>query len=142
MYEKTFWLIGVSLNPDNERVDLYTLFLPGEKDEPLHAENYLLFFSKPQLASKAISLCDNNTDGFGPPPHTVDAICDVATTLYYVAYENTDPDATIIFCLNTLFDLVNSTNLLPPPQYKSQLYAFADHLTFSRDISTFFEEPH
>lgn len=132
------WLIGFSINPDTEYPDLYTLFFPGETDEPLVVEDYIIFFSKPELAAKALKLSAKKEQFLDALPQEVDMVCEIADTLYKVNHQDIDPDATIINCLNILLDLVKAIKLPIPEEYKRVLYTLADHLTFNREISTFY----
>lgn len=136
--DETLSLIGFRVDPDRDHPDVYTLFVIGDKDEPLMSGGYILFFSNPELVDKALKLSDNNnTKQLGPPPQDVDLICDAAKSLYLIECEDIDQSATIINFLNILFDLVKATQLAIPEDYKRVLYGFADHLTFDVEFLTF-----
>ncbi len=132
------WLIGFSINPDTVSPELYTLFFPGEVDKPLLSENYLIFFNTPELATKAFALSDNAKQNFELPSSEVDLVCDIAQSLYLISEADVDSSATILNCLNILLDLVKAIKLPMPPEYQTVLHAFADYLTFSRELSIFF----
>ena len=137
----TLWLIGFYLDPDAERPDIYTLFRPGDEDKPLVSGGYVVFFSELALAPKAAELCDVQiTTPVSLFAEDVDLECYVAESLYLINSQDTDSSATIVNFLNTLFDLVKATQLPMPAEYKRVLYAFADHLTFNREFSTFFAQ--
>jgi|JFJP01.1.fsa_nt_gi hypothetical protein len=135
------WLIGFSLDPDTASPDFYTLIFPGDRDEPLQNEGYLIFFSDPKLASHALTFAQND---YNPTihllPNEIDAVYDVAQTLYLLNQAEIDNEAAIVNCLNIMFDLVRATTLPMPPEYKRLLYALADHLTFERELTPFFEQ--
>lgn len=140
MDKKIAWLIGFSINSNTKKPDVYTLFFPGEIDKPILIENYIIFFSNPDLATKAINLCDNNSENFIPPTGGIDAVCEIALALYYIENKDIDPNATIIYCLNTILDLINAIKFPIPAEYRQMLYNFADHLTFSQEITLFLKE--
>jgi len=136
---ESLWLIGFLLDSDTASPDFYTLMFPGETDEPLQNKSYLIFFSDPQLASHALTFAEND---YNPAIHLlpieIDLVCDAAQMLYLLNHAEIDNEATIINCLNIMFDLVRATTLPMPPEYKQLLYALADHLTFERELTPFF----
>ncbi len=134
------WLIGFLIDPDSESPDLYTLFFPGEVDEPLVVEDYIVFFVKPETAAKALKISDKNETLINSLPKEVDLICEVAGSLYIINYQDIDPDATIVNFLNILLDLIKATGLPMPEDYRRILYTFADHLTFNREVAAFFTD--
>ena len=135
--KEELWLFGFRIDPDRESPDVYTLILHGDKDRPLVADGQIVFFSRLELASSALNLGGIDIEQLGSVPKDVDLLCDLAKTLYLINSENIDPSATILNCLNTVFDLVRATGLSVPIQYKRVLYALADHLTFNREFSNF-----
>ena len=130
------WLIAFHLDPDTEYPNIYTLFVT--EDSPLVSDEYIVFFNEPGLASKAVEMYgDGVKDGL---PQEVDLHCYIAESLYLINSEAVDPSATIINSLNILLDLVKATRLSMPEEYERLLYAFADYLTFDRDLSVFFAQ--
>lgn len=145
MTKKTIDLIGFRVNPDCEEPELYILMICADKDYPLMVEGDIIFFTKPTLGLKAVQLSSNvdlqkiilktmnDVDD-------VDFVVDIAEVLYLISDKNIDDQATIINCLNTLFDLVLCTGIPMPSNYKKLLYNFADHLTFHQEFSSFLEQ--
>ncbi|MFM9263953.1 hypothetical protein [Tychonema sp. BBK16] len=138
--EKLLWLCGFRIDPETEAPNLYTLIAYGEQEPPLVAGGQLVFFSRPELAINALQLCDIDVTTLGMPPTEIDAICDIAETLYLLDAEDIDESDTIVNCLNTLFDLVKAILMPMPTEYKRVLYAFADHLTFEQEFASFLNE--
>ena len=134
---EALWLIGFRINPEREDPEIYTLIAHRDKDRPLVVDNQIVFFTRPELAIKALELADPNIKKLGPPPKDVDLVCDLAETLYLIDSKDIDPSATIINFLNTLFDLVAAIDTPIPSEYKQVLYSFADHLTFNRGYGKF-----
>lgn len=145
MTKETISLIGFRVNPDCEEPELYILMICGDKDYPVMLEDYIIFFARPILGIKAMQL-SSNIDLQKILLKTmndvadVDLVVDIAEVLYLISHENVDNKATIINCLNTLFDLVLCTGIPMPSNYKEVLYNFADHLTFNQEFSSFLEQ--
>ncbi|MDM8526946.1 hypothetical protein QUF58_01935 [Anaerolineales bacterium HSG24] len=134
--EEQAWLVGFSINPTADGPDLYTLIFPGEVDEPLSKDGYLLFFSNPNSAPQFLnSSCELNRSC--QLTGEVDAVYDIAMMLDMLARKDTDTTATIVDGLNILFDLVKASNLSIPPDYQQTLYSLADHTTFNREFASF-----
>lgn len=136
-YEKTLWLIGFRIDPDNVNPQLYTLMIINEKDHPIIVDKQILFFTKPRLADKALELADPDIRKLGPAPKKVDLVCDIAQMLHLVESKKVDPSAFILNCLNTLFDLIRAWKYPMPPEYKRILHKFAGHLTFEKEFESF-----
>jgi hypothetical protein len=138
------YLIGVRLHPDPAGVQLYTLLLMcedarGGKDRPLaDAEDYILWFVEPDLASHAMTLGDA---GFRkhPVPAEVEATYDFPRLFWAVAEGPAAPSGHLAEALNLLLDLVDATGFTLPAAYRKDLHALADHLTFTGDVESFVE---
>lgn len=137
--EKLLWLFGFRIDPDTEVPNLYTLIVYGEQEPPLVAGGQLVFFSRPELAINALQLCDIDVSELEKLPTQIDAICDIAETLYLLDAEDFDESATILNCLNPLLDLVKATLIPMPTEYKRILYDFADHLNIEEEFASFLE---
>lgn len=137
---ETLYLFGFRIDPDKEDPEIYTLFIYGEQERPLVADGYIVFFSRPELALSALKLCEIDTSQLGMPPAEVALVCDIAETLHLIRYKDIDESATILNCLNTVFDLVKAILLPLPNDYKQVLYSFADHLTFEQEFASFFTQ--
>ena len=138
--EKLLWLFGFRIDPDTEEPNLYTLIACGEQELPLVAGGQLVFFTRPELAINALQLCGIDVSELETPPKEIDAICDLAETLYLLDAENVDESDAILDCLNALFHLVKATLIPMPTEYKRMLYAFADYLNFEQEFDSFFVE--
>ena len=137
--EKLLWLFGFRIDPSTEIPNLYTLIVYGEQEPPLVAGGQLVFFTRPELAINALQLCNIDVSELGKPPTQIDAICDIAETLYLLDAEDFDESATILNCLNALFDLVKATLIPMPTEYKRILYDFADHLNIEEEFASFLD---
>lgn len=78
--------------------------------------------------------------GFEPQTFDTDDIfvCDVFETLHLIKYGNNDDNAVIINLLNVLSDVLIATNVHVTERYRALLIAFADHLTFSKNLDEYF----
>ncbi|MBD3885860.1 hypothetical protein IFO70_29550 [Phormidium tenue FACHB-886] len=135
--QETLNLIGFRLDPERETPQVYTLFICNDENQPIVVDEQIVFFSNPELASKALELYGANVGQYNSIPKDVDLVCDLATMLYLITSEDTDPSAIIVNCLNTFDDLVKATELQVPNEYKKVLNAFADHLTFDQEFANF-----
>lgn len=138
--EKLLRLLGFRIDPDTEVPNLYTLIVYGEEEPPLVAGGQLVFFTRPQLAIDALKLCDIDVRELGRPPTQIDAICDIAETLYLLDAEDIDESGIMLNCLNALLNLVKVTLTPMPTKYKRVLYAFADHLNIDEEFASFLAE--
>ena len=138
--EKLLRLLGFRIDPETEVPNLYTLIVYGEPEPPLVAGGQLVFFTRPQLAINALKLCNIEVRELGKPPTQIDAICDIAETLYLLDAEDIDESGIMLNCLNALLNLVKATLTPMPTEYKRVLYAFADHLNIDEEFASFLAE--
>jgi hypothetical protein len=124
------YLVGFRLDPNSEGPQFYTIFaFGGDNERPITTVgDRVVFFTRPELAAKALAIGDPTMQAFGDPPEDLDMLCDLAETLYLVNSEQTDPDKTIVDCLELLDDLVRATRLNMPPVYQQVLADFMEHL--------------
>ena len=59
-------LIGFRLDPNRDNA-VYTLVVYGGKDRPISVRDRIIFFTRPELASRAYELADANVKRLGPP---------------------------------------------------------------------------
>ncbi|SRR6266404_880279 len=137
--EAKVWIIGLRLDPEEVSPTYYTL-VAGEDQRPVVVNEQLVFYTHADLLREAVGLAglDLHIDPAKPP--SPDVICDLAEALYLIESGDEDDSATIVNCLNVLFDLVVATKGTLPTSYRQKLFDFADHLTFNRSVSPFFGE--
>src|SRR5579862_169835 len=122
-------LVGFRLDPRHDSAQFYTLLAEGgENERPLTADGALIFFSRPELAGKALAL-DSELSKLGPPPPEMDTFCDIAQTLHLVNAQDADPEGVILECLLVFDDLVRATRLHMPDRYQGLLTELAARLT-------------
>lgn len=122
-------LVGLRLDPRQEGAQFYTLLaVGGDNERPVVAEDRILFFSRPELASKALAL-DPLLSKVGPAPQHMETFCDVAQTLHLVNGQDADPEGVILECLLIFDDLVRATRLHMPDRYQGLLTELAARLT-------------
>jgi hypothetical protein len=140
---EALYLIGASLHPDAAGPRLYTLLLMhedarGGKDRPLtDADGYILWFREPGFAARAVALGDAGFRKHGAAPADVAATYDFAS-LFWTVSQGTESSGETVEALNLLLDLVDATGFPFPAGYRRDLFALADHMTFSRDVEAFF----
>jgi hypothetical protein len=133
-------LVGFRLNPDSQSPDVFTLVTYGDCDSPVQEDGEILFFTEPALALKAYERYAEDIRAVLPPPTKVDLVCDIPAALWIVESQDRDESATVLNCLNTIFDLVRATGFDWPADYKRVLFSLADYLTFHRDLTPFLDE--
>jgi len=112
----------------------------GDENQPIMVDGSILFFEEPELAPAALELSAADMKHFGSTPDEIAAIYDISEMLQLIQTADIDETATIVDCLNVFDDLLKAVKRPLPPDYKSILYAFADHLTFHREFGTFLEQ--
>jgi hypothetical protein len=122
-------LVGLRVDPNHEGPQFYTLLaVGGENERPLTAEGRILFFTRPQLAAKALAL-DASLARLGPAPEELETFCDLAEALHRVNSQDTDPEGVILDCLLVFDDLVRASRLHMPDRYQGILTELAARLT-------------
>ena len=122
-------LVGFRLDGQHDGPQFYTLLaVGGENERPIMSEERLLFFTRQDLAAKALAL-DQALVKLGPPPADLETFCDIAEALHLVNSQNEDLDGVILDCLLILDDLVRATHLHMPDRYQGLLTELAARLT-------------
>jgi hypothetical protein len=131
-------LVAFRVDASHDGPQLYTLLaVGGENERPLTADEHILFFSHPGLASSALAL-DVNLANLGPAPVEIETFCDVAEALYRVNSQDADPDGVILDCLLVFDDLVRATKLQMPDRYQAILTELAGRLTEGKTLKVIF----
>jgi len=140
------YLVGVRLNATRPGPELYTLLLlhegsiPGD-DRPLTRDGAILWFSKPELAARALLLGDEPFREAQPFLDEVAIVYDIAHAISLIAHADQDDGAVIVNCLNILLDAVSATGFPLLSAHRTVLSALADHTTFSKEIGEFLNDP-
>ncbi len=122
-------MVGFRLDPQHDGPEFYTLLAVGVANErPIMADGRLLFFTRPESASKALAF-DPTLKSLCPPPEQVETFCDVAEALHLVNSQDFDPDGVVLECLLVFDDLVRATRLHMPDRYQGMLTELAARLT-------------
>lgn len=131
-------LVAFRLDGDHDGPQLYTLLaVGGDNERPLTLDGRLLFFSRPELAQKALAL-DQELAKLAPPPTDVETFCDVAEALHLVNSENADPDGVVLECLLVFDDLVRASKLHMPDRYQAILTELTARLTERASLQEIF----
>jgi len=122
-------LLGVRLDAQHDGPQFYTLLaVGGDNERPIMEDGRLLFFTRPELAGKALAL-DPNLSQLGPAPQEIETFCDVAQALHLVNSQDADPEGVILECLLVFDDLVRATQLHMPDRYQGLLTELTARLT-------------
>ena len=121
-------LVGFRLDPRHEGAQFYTLLaVGGDNERPITAGERIVFFTRPELAAKALAL--DSALAQLTPPQEMETFCDIAQTLHLVNSQDTDPEGVILECLLIFDDLVRATRLHMPDRYQGMLTELAARLT-------------
>ncbi len=140
--EEDLYLVGFRIDPIAEGPQFYTLFaFGGENERPITTVgDRIVFFTRPELAQKALEIGDPTMQALGTPPEDLDMICDLAQTMYLVNAEDSDPERVILDTLEVLDDLVRATRLSMPPEYQEALSDLTEHLTHTHSYGEFLRD--
>jgi hypothetical protein len=131
------WILGFRLNPDSDVPEFYSLMFSADDFVPLMCEDrYILVFDNIDLLKE---FCNQELTDLDANSLNIELICEIASTLYLISSQEEDPKVDIVDGLNIIFDLISATGWKMKEADKQLLFAFADHMTFSKDITTFFE---
>lgn len=122
-------LVGFRLDGQHDGPQFYTLLaVGGENERPILSGERLVFFTRLDLAAKALAL-DHALAKLGPAPNELETFCDVAEALHLVNSQNEDLEGVILDCLLIFDDLVRATRLHMPDRYQGLLTELAARLT-------------
>ena len=131
-------LVAFRLDGDHDGPQFYTLLaVGGDNERPAMAGGRLLFFSRPELATKALAL-DRELAKLGPAPAEVETFCDIAEALHVVNSQDADPDSVVLDCLLVFDDLVRATRLHMPDRYQGMLTELTARLTERTSLANIF----
>jgi hypothetical protein len=134
-------LVGFRVDGHHDGPQFYTLLAVGGKNErPITADGRLIFFTRVELAAKALAL-DSSMDNLGPPPQELETFCDVAEAFYLVNSQNADLDGIVLDSLLIFDDLVRATKLHMPDRYQGLLTELAARLTERKLLRDIFTNP-
>jgi hypothetical protein len=133
-------IIGFKIFPGSQKIDFFTVIIYVEDDRPITKDKRLLFCTKLKLIPKIIKHGFPITKNLTLSSCKPSLICNINESIRLIESEDIDDSAIILNSLNIMFDLVKSTEFNIPNQYNKILFSFADHLTFERSISNFFEQ--
>ena len=131
-------LVGFRLDGEHDGPEFYTLLsVGGHNERPIMAGGRLLFFTRPELAAKALAL-DAELAKLAPPPMEVETFCDVAEALHLINSQSVDSDAVVLDCLLMFDDLVRATRLHMPDRYQGLLTELTARLTEGKQLAAIF----
>ena len=134
-------LVGFRIDGQHDGPQFYTLLaVGGDNERPIVADGRVVFFTRPELAGKALAL-DNSLQGLSPIPSEMETFCDVAEALHLVNSQETDPDGVVLECLLVFDDIVRATKLHMPDRYQGLLTELAARLTERDSLKKIFSSP-
>jgi hypothetical protein len=131
-------LVGFRLDGQHDGPQFYTLLaVGGENERPIMSGERLVFFTRRDLAGKALAL-DQGLARLGPAPEEIETFCDIAEALHLVNAQNEDLEGVILDCLLIFDDLVRATHLHMPDRYQGLLTELAARLTERQSLRHIF----
>jgi hypothetical protein len=134
-------LVALRATPYHENYELYTLLaVGGDNERPLTVDGSIVFFTQPDAAARALQM-DTSLSHLGPAPDHLEAVCDIAESLYLVNSQDADSHGTLLDCLLILDDLVRATRLHMPERHQALLTELTARLTEGRQLKVIFSNP-
>jgi hypothetical protein len=122
-------LMGMRVDGEHDGPQFYSvLAVGGDNERPIVSEGRILFFTRPDLAAKALAM-DLTMRKLGAAPTEVEAFCDVAEALHLINSQDDDSDGVVLDCLLIFDDLVRATRLHMPDRYQGLLTELTARLT-------------
>lgn len=138
---EALYLVGFRLDPNVADPQFYSLFvLDSANDRPAVANGRVLFFRRPEMASEALRLSENELQQLGPAPREMELFCDIAEALHLVNSQPTDEEGILLETIVLFDDLVRATQINVPASYMGVMSALSEHLQNSPDLAKFFAE--
>jgi hypothetical protein len=117
---------------------LYTLIAYGENDFPPVVNGKIVFFLSAKQVEKGFAFFPVDIIKNQKVPKKSSLVCDIPLAIKIIKSGKVDNKATILNCINTFLDLLKAINEVVLEKYKKDLFAFADYLTFNKNIENYF----
>lgn len=132
-------VIGIRLDPGEGESNFLAMVVQNYSalDYPVKKDNHIILFSDVGQAENIVRTADNAEPLKSTPPE-VELEIYPADAVQVLQTQNEDPFCDILNFLNTAFDLLQGTSFILPEQHHQVLYPLADHLTFTKDVQSFF----
>lgn len=128
--------IGISFGMRARRPDLFILEIIGDKDSPIRSGGRTIAFTEESLCRTALERLKQLLLPTVRVEHKYDFVCDIPAAVKLVMEQESDHDATVLNCINTLLDFVGTGIFDLPDEYRI-LIALADRLTFRAEFGEF-----
>ncbi len=134
-------LVGFRIDGQHDGPQFYTvLAVGGENERPIISDGRVVFFTRPELAAKALVL-DHSFKELSPVPSEMETFCDIAEALHLINAQDNDTDGVVLECLLVFDDLVRATKLHMPDRYQGLLTELAARLTERDSLRKIFSSP-
>lgn len=137
--EESLYTVGFKLDSDSNHPDFYTILIYGNDDRAITLAEDILFFKEFDAIPKIIEMAGISSTDFNDFTNDVDLIVEIRQVFDIIRNDDVDESALVVDCLNVVFDLLKSIDAEYPIKYKEILFNLADHLTFDKNLSIFFE---
>ena len=139
--DNTYWrLVSVRISPDGDRPEFFCLFHEGERDRPLMHDGRFIFFSDSTQARQLLGVHASSAVVDEMDIESPFVCLDIANTLYVLGSNCIDDEGTVIDTLNLILDFLPHCPFMLSRERWILLKQMADHFTFCRDPSSFFEQ--
>jgi hypothetical protein len=128
--------IGLSFGATGNAADCFFLSILGDKDAPIRSEGRIVGFVDEAVCRSALDFIAARLPDGVRAEYNFDFVCDISGALEAVTKTDTDKDAVILNCINTLLDLVGTSTFDLPDEYRI-LRAVADRFTFREELGEF-----
>jgi hypothetical protein len=134
------YIVGFRLNYSNEIPELYTIIVYEEAEKAVTHDGDLLFVTDLSKAGLIYSFLDSKLKEKFEIPTQLKTGIDIAKTLYLLENGKTDDASVILDCLNIIFDLFDSIEIVIPEDKRKILFGLADFLTFEDNFPVYLEQ--
>lgn len=136
------WIIGFTNIHDKAKPILYTIIFEGYNYYPIMTKDgFIIFYKNYYDTLKEYNKHGKIDVSVNRVRSQKDVIkYNVAKALYLIEKYNYDKNVEILDIINIFDDLLIAINMEVPSIYKKELYAFADHLTFSKSYGAYFKK--
>ena len=139
--ELNLYLMKYKIPINGQNIILYNLMLYGDRTV-VHKENKkLIFFEKKEIINNALNYGQNMIRKY---KNTFDEIeehyLDISSALEIIMNKNSDSNATIINCYNTLDDILLCVSGYKRRKRLKMFDDFANHLTFNKSYKKYIDE--
>lgn len=134
------YILGFRINYASDSPEFYTLMVDEDVENPITDDGSILFVGDISKVGLIYFFLDSNRKEKYQLPIEMEEVIDIAGALFRLENEGKDENAIVLDCLNSIFDLLRSVEVILSESRRRHLYDLADYLTFSDDLDKYFTD--